>query len=71
MYHGGACQSSCSLHSGKGCRLWSQLNTSCGIARLLFIIDVYTSLLLQTDDGIVSYCNLLCSCTRAVVPSSK
>ena len=71
VYHGGACQSSCWLHCGEGCGLWPQLNTSCSIARLLFIIDVYTSLLLQTDDGILSYCNLPYSYTRAAVPSSK
>ncbi len=46
--HAWACQSSCPLHSSKGCRLWSQLHASCGIAGLiLLLIDVDPSLLLH------------------------
>ncbi len=48
--HAWACQSSCSLHSGEGCRLWPQLHASCGVAGLvLLFIDVDSSLLLQSS----------------------
>lgn len=48
MNHAWSCQSSCSLHSSKGCRLWTQLHASCGIAGLvLLLVYVDSSLLLQ------------------------